>query len=339
MDQEIINWLLDSDEPWTRYRTLIDLQGCSDVDLKLVAAKNELIQHPQVHALIEKAATWPGYALKRHNDAAHPIYTFSTLADYGLKLGDHPDLDAAIEAVLAHQSPRGMFETLVHVPEAFGGSGEDTLSWMACDSPTLLFTLLSFGLGDDHRVQRAVEALVDLVRENGWRCAASQKFGKFKGPGRKDDFCPIANVYALKALSLMGRVALQSDKGQDELLLYLAIRRGIDALLYHWEHQSERKIFMFGIGTDFRKLKYPYVWYDILHVTEVLSRFPFVHADPRFQEMVATLTQQADETGRYRAGSMYMAWKGWSFADKKTPSPWLTFLVLRILNRLQTVEA
>jgi hypothetical protein len=31
---------------------------------------------------------------------------------------------------------------------------------------------------------------------------------------------------------------------------------------------------------------------------------------------------------------MYKPWKSWSFADKKNPSPWLTFLVLRIQKRL-----
>jgi hypothetical protein len=75
-----------------------------------------------------------------------------------------------------------------------------------------------------------------------------------------------------------------------------------------------------------------------LHVTDVLSRFPFVHADPRFQEMAHTLTAQADAEGHYTAGSMYQAWKAWSFADKKKPSPWLTFLVLRIKRRLLTSE-
>jgi hypothetical protein len=92
---------------------------------------------------------------------------------------------------------------------------------------------------------------------------------------------------------------------------------------------------MFGIGTTFRRLKYPFVWYDILHVVDVLSRFPFVHADPRFREMVETITAQADEDGRYRAGSMYRAWKGWEFADKRSLSPWITFLVRRILKRVQ----
>ncbi len=67
---------------------------------------------------------------------------------------------------------------------------------------------------------------------------------------------------------------------------------------------------------------------------DALSRFPFVHADSRFQEIVETITAQADEEGRYTAASMYRAWKGWSFADKKKPSPWLTFLVLRAQKRI-----
>ncbi len=149
------------------------------------------------------------------------------------------------------------------------------------------------------------------------------RWENFKGPGRRRDPCPIANVYALKALS-------QAPGYQDSQ----AARWGVEMLLRHWEHQDDRKLFMFGIGTDFRKVKYPYVWYDILHVVDVLSRYPFAHQDPRFQEMLATLTVQADERGRYTAASMYRAWKGWSFADKKEASPWLTFLVTRIQHRL-----
>ncbi len=28
-----------------------------------------------------------------------------------------------------------------------------------------------------------------------------------------------------------------------------------------------------------------------------------------------------------------LSWKGWSFADKKRPSPWLTFLAVRTHSR------
>ncbi len=238
---------------------------------------------------------------------------------------------ASIEAVMARQSPDGAFLSLVNIPKGFGGTGEDLWTWMPCDAPTLLYVLLAMGaqgslaLGGNPRVQRAVDHLVSQVDENGWRCVSAPELGKFKGPGRKADPCPIVNVYALKALSQV-----------PEYLDSTATRTGVEMLLWHWEHQTERKIYMFGIGTDFRKLKYPFVWYDALHVVDVLSRFPFVHTDPRFQEMVETITAQADENGHYTAASMYRAWKGWSFADKKNPSPWLTFLVLRVLRLMET---
>jgi hypothetical protein len=318
----VVQWLLDSDEPWTRYRALTDLLDQSEDDADVQAGRAEMLTHPQVQALIAETAAWPGYALKRHNDAKHAIYKFSTLADFGVR-ADDPGMAEGIEAMLAHQSSEGAFQTVVNIPRAFGGTDEDQWTWILCDSPTLLYALLAFGLRDDQRVQKAVDHLADLVDDNGWRCKAAPEMGKFKGPGKREDPCPIANVYALKALSQV-----------PDLIDSPAARAGAEMLLGHWERQAERKLFLFGIGTDFRKLKYPFVWYDILHVADVLSRYPFVHTDPRFKEMVDTITGQADEEGRYTARSMYMAWKGWSFADKKNPSPWLTFLVQRIQKRV-----
>ena len=325
MTTDLIQWLLESDEPWTRYRVLIDLLDRPEDDPEVQTARAEMLAHPQIQALIAEAATWPGYVLKRHNDAKHPIYKFSTLADFGVRASDAGMADG-IKAVMAHQSQEGAFQIPMNIPQSRGGTGEDTWTWMLCDAPTLLYALLAMGLGDDEHVQRAVDHLVGLVDDNGWRCkAAASEAGKiFRGPGRKADPCPIVNVYALKALAQV-----------PELLDSPATRTGAEMLLWHWEHQTERKIYLFGIGTDFRKLKYPFVWYDVLHVVDVLSRFPFVHADPRFEEMVETITAQADEEGRYTAASMYRAWKGWSFADKKNPSAWLTFLVLRVLKRIR----
>ena len=321
MTNDPIPWLLESDEPWTRYRTLVDLVGCSEDDARVQAARAEMVAHRQIQVLVTETAGWPGYTLKRHNDAKHPIYKFSTLADFGLCRGD-PGMAPAIDLVMAHQADDGPFQTPVNIPKAFGGTGEDVWTWIACDAPTLVYALLAFGMAGDERVQRAVEHIVGSVDDNGWRCKAAPELGGFKGPGSRDDPCPIVNVYALKVLSQI-----------PELLDGPAAHAGAETLLGHWEHQRERKMYLFGIGTDFRKLKYPFVWYDIIHVTDVLSRFPFVRADARFREMVRVLANQADMSGCYTATSMYKAWKGWSFADKKAPSPWLTFLALRVQKR------
>jgi hypothetical protein len=321
-EKDTIQWLLSSDEPWTHYRTLVDFLDRSEQDPEVMDARSEMIEHPMVQAMIREAGTWPGYPLKRHNDAKHLLYKFSTLADFGIRKDD-PGMTVGIDALMAHQSEAGPFQIVVNIPQAFGGTGEDMWTWIACDSPTLLYTLMSMGLGDDARVRRALEALIGLVQENGWRCCAAPELGSFRGPGRKDDPCPIVNVYMLKAISL-----------RPDLIGGSAAKAGLEMLLGHWQKQHERKIYLFGIGTDFKKLKYPFIWYDILHVVDVLSRYPQVHKDPRFLEMVNTITNQADDGSRYTASSMYQAWKGWSFADKKKPSPWLTFLVLRILKRI-----
>jgi hypothetical protein len=68
-----IEWLLASDEPWTRYRTLVDLLDRSEDDAEVQAAREEMLAHPQVQGLIDEAAAWPGFALKRHNDAKHRV--------------------------------------------------------------------------------------------------------------------------------------------------------------------------------------------------------------------------------------------------------------------------
>lgn len=317
-----LKWLLNSPEPWTRYRALIDLGEQPESALEVKTARRDMLDHPQVQSLIVDASGWPGYALKRHNDAKHPIYQISTLADFGLQVADM-DFADTLKAIFAHQSEEGAFQSLVNIPKAFGGTDEDQWTWMLCDSPTLLYSLLAMGFGDDSSVRMAIDHLTSLIHDNGWRCTASPELGRFKGPGRRADPCPIANVYALKVISQI-----------PDLLNSSSARIGTEVLLGHWQLRTEKKFYLFAMGTDFSKLKYPFVWYDILHVAEVLSRFAFVHTDPRFKEMVAAITDQANENGRYTAGSMYRAWKGWSFADKRNPSPWLTFLVLRILKRI-----
>ena len=198
MENGLIHWVLESDEPWTRYRALLDLLGRPEDDPEVQSARAEMLAHPQVQGLIAEAATWPGYALKRHNDAKHPLYKLSTLADFGIR-ADDPGVAPVVDAVLAHQTPEGAFQTQLRLYKRFGGIDGERWTWMACDAPTLLYALLAMGLGDDARMQCAVDHLVSLVDDNGWRCVVAPQLGKFKGPGRREDPCPIANVYALKA--------------------------------------------------------------------------------------------------------------------------------------------
>ena len=280
MTQEIIRYLIDADEPWTRYRTRIDLLGMAEDAPEVKEDRAAMLEHPLVKELISKSTTWPGYPLKRHNDAKHPLHTMAVLADFGLKTSD-PGMNEVIEKVLSHQSPEGAFETKVQLYKQFGGLEGEYWTWMSCDMPLLLYVLSSFGLEDGKPLEEAKALLLSLAEENGWRCKSSPTLGTFKGPGKKEDPCPIANVYALRALSL------DPERREDP-----RVKNGIEMLLHHWEIQGEKKYFLFGIGTDFRKLKYPLIWYDILHFADVLSMFPTAIADPRYKDMLHVLADQ-----------------------------------------------
>jgi hypothetical protein len=278
-----------------------------------------MLAHPAFKAVIDECAGWPGKPISRHNDSSLLIHKLAFLADWGLDASDEV-IGAVSKRILAEASPEGALQSLAQVSPTFGGSGEPELGWMLCDSPLLLYSMLSFGLGGEAAVEAATDHLIGSVSPNGWRCLNSTGF---RGPGRKEDHCPYANLIALKALSLVP--AQRSSE---------AVKFGVEAQLRHWVNRGERKYYLFGIGTDFMKIKYPHVWFDVLHVLDVLSRYPWVRKDERLLEMWNSVASKQGEDGLFVPESVWMAWKGWDFAQKKEPSPSLTLSVAQIAKRL-----
>ena len=112
-----------------------------------------------------------------------------------------------------------------------------------------------------------------------------------------------------------------------------AAHTGAETLLALWAASRERHPYIFYMGADFRKLKVPFVWYDLLHVLDVLSQYPWLHPDPRLREMAGLLASKADAEGRFTLESVWQPWGVWEFGQKKAPSCWLTLLAHRILRR------
>jgi hypothetical protein len=196
---------------------------------------------------------------------------------------------------------------------------------MLTDAPMVLSALIRLGLGGDEPVKKAAAYLASLVRENGWPCAAAPELGKFHGPGRREDPCPFANLAMLKVMADL-------PEWQDSS----AAMYGIEMLLSQWSKRRDWRPYLFKMGTDFSKLKAPFIWFDLLHVLDVLSRFPQARKDSRYQDMLSILRDKADQQGHYYAESVYLAWNTWEFGQKKTPSRWVTFLAMRILARTES---
>lgn len=321
MEQVVLDWLLQS-EHFVEYNTRIEFLKLKETDEEIREIKSRILEDQRITTIIEELLQWPGVALKRHNDAKHSIHKLSFIADIGLKKEDSK-ITKITERILKNQSPEGAFEITMNIPTHFGGSGEDESTWVLCDAPTVLYSLMKLGSERTDKLEIAYDHLVSLKQENGWLCTASEKLGKFRGPGRKGDPCPYANLITLKAL-------IQHPKWKKDKICY----EGAEVLLGLWDQRKERKPYLFGMGTDFKKLKAPMIWYDIIHMTDVLSQLPSLHKDERFLEMISIIKEKADTNGFFTAESVWRAFKDWDFGRKKEPSPWITFLVYRTLNRM-----
>lgn len=318
-----IQWLLEGPS-WIQYRVRRDLLDEPDSAPEVTAARQAMMDDIQVKEVLESFPVWPGEVLNSHRSASQPYHRACFLADLGLKQGD-PRIDLLAEEILAHQSAEGPFQLLSNYPAHFGGTGENAWLWALCDAPLLVFILVRFGYRDHPAVQRAIDYLTSLVRTNGFPCTVAPQLGKFRGPGRKEDPCPYANLVMLKLLAEIPE--MQSSQ---------PAQAAAESQLHLWENRRDSHPYMFYMGTDFTKLKAPLIWYDILHVLEVLSRFPWLRTDSRINDMLAVVQSKTSAEGLYTPESIWTYWKGWEFGQKKVPSRWLTFLILRIEKRLLT---
>lgn len=106
-------------------------------------------------------------------------------------------------------------------------------------------------------------------------------------------------------------------------------------LLNLWENSLDLHPYMFFMGNDFRKLKAPSCWYDIVSIAGVLGKYEFLRDDPRFLEMINIIKGKQDKDGFFTPESVYLKLKDWDFGQKKAPSPYLTYLCLLIFKRLE----
>lgn len=315
---KVINWLLES-EPYVEYATRISILKQNKSSLHDL--RNLVLLDSRIKRYLNDIANFNSMLVTNHKNPELPIHKLIVLLDVGLDT-DVPEIDMAIKQITKNRDEYGMYKSMTNIPKHFGGSGEDTLSWSLCDAPLMLYALLKAGISYENNVKKGVEYIGTLQKDNGFPCTVSKELGKFRGPGKKDDCCPYATLIILKLLSLIPEYA------NSELVTI-----GINQLLDLWENSKVLHPYMFYMGTDFRKLKAPTMWYDIVSMSDCLSYFEIATKDKRFQEILDVIESKANQNNQFTPESIYQKCKDWDFGQKKQPSPWLTFLCLRILER------
>ena len=313
--------LIDLSDRWLEYAIRLNL--CREPEERIAGLRESALLDSRIKGFLRDVSDFHGMAITNHKDPGLPVHKLLFLL--GLGFGTEvPEIRSAVDEILKHRDSHGVYQSLVNIPKHFGGTGEDAFAWSLCDAPLLLLALAEAGIEYPRHIKPGVDYLVSLCRDSGFPCAASPELGRFRGPGWKEDPCPYATLIMA---DLLARIPEYRDSP--------AASHAVETLLTLWEASRERHPFLFHMGTDFRKLKAPSLWYDILSVTGVLSRYPRAHTDPRFAEMVQLIRNKADPDGLFTPESVYLKYKAWDFGQKKVSSPYLTYLCLLVFDRLE----
>jgi len=310
----IKNRLLNSEFSYIRYNAERTLNN-KNIDKLKTRMEND----PEIVSLIAELQDWPGPQISSHKSAKQFFHKFVFLADIGIT-NETEGIKEITEKILSTCDGNNVPCIDMKIYEAYGGTGNTRRAWALCDAPNTLYAMVKMLVKDD-KINLAVHYLTDRIDSFGFGCHVSESLGRWRGPGKKTDPCPYATLIMLKLLIMYG-------KGFDREIDICS-----NVLFDLWESSKIKHPYIFYMGTDFRKLKVPFIWYDLMHVTDVLSQVPENRNDHRLLKMFNLIKEKETREG-YIPESIYIPWKKWDFGQKKTVSDWLTLCILQIENRL-----
>jgi hypothetical protein len=314
-----IDTLINSPQAFVSYNAQLYFTKDNDALSKL-----KMLEDTRIMKLISELKNWPGKVFSSHKSAHQPFHKLAFLADIGLSIDDN-EIYSIIKKILERRNEQGIPQLPINIGTSYGGSGKDTWAWALCDAPTVFYGLIKMGYRSN-TIDKAVRILVNLVRENGWGCSVSKELGTWRGPGKKNDPCPYATLIMIKLL-------LQyKDEYKNEISI------GCNSLNKLWENSLNDHPYIFYMGTDFRKLKLPFIWYDILHVVDVLSQAKKTKMNTSLEDMIKIIRDKTDHGNICRPESEYRYWKDWDFGQKKMHSEWMEFCIRRIFSRVTKVN-
>jgi len=270
-DAQVIDWLLEEDQPSVRYHTLVDLLGRKQDDPEVKAAYSTIHRGGWAHDLLrtqKPKGYWEAHEPRTLREWVNflrfPRYDSSiwkgiVLSELGLTATD-PRIRRLADRI---------FEYKLHLSSEVNLFTEEV-----CIVGNVARMLTRFGYGDDRRVRKLYDWMIEDQREDGgWNCAAGK-------PGTLDCW------EALAAFAT-------TQKANRTAAMERAISRGAEFYL-------ERKLFEEGRRyAPWFRFHYPtHYYYDVLVGLDVLTRLGYA-GDRRLKPALQILREKRRSDGTW----------------------------------------
>ena len=315
-----MDWLLEEDQPSVRYRALVDLLGRREDDSEVRRARSRIPRigwAADMLRLQKPEGYWephePGTVREWLDFLYFPVYVATTwraivLSDLGLTSAD-PRIRKIADCFFKYKLQTG---TMVNI-----------FTEEVCNAGNTARMLTRFGYGDDARVRKLYDRLLEDQREDGgWDCRQGT-------PGTLDGWEAMAAFAAL-------------PKSKRSRRIEQSISRGAEFYL-------ERGLFREGRRyAPWFRFHYPvHYYYDILVGLDLITGLGFAD-DPRLRPALKILEDKRRADGTWLLDRVHPdigPGAGFTPYNKKPrplaleapgrPSKWITLTALRVLKRVE----
>ena len=313
MERQIIDWLLEEDQPAVRYYTLLDLLDRSQSDSQVKQAYSNISKKGWAFDILRKQRE-KGY-WESSKSLYRPKYTATNwraivLSDLGLTSKNRQikkTADLIFKEWLALPSTTNIFNDEV------------------CIVGNTARMLTRFGYDDDFRVRKLFDRLVeDQKDDGGWHCFESTR-------GTLDCWEGLAAFAAL-------------PRSKRTRGIKNSIERGAEFYL-------ERNLFREGRYPPWFRFHYPnHYYYDILVGLDVITKLGY-GGDRRLSAPLKILKEKSQLDGRWILERIHpdigsraqyhlrRKVKPFALEVEGKPSKWITLTALRVLKRVEESSA
>jgi hypothetical protein len=317
-DARVIQWLLEENQPAVRYRALVDLLGQKETDTDVHRARSRIARVGWAHDQLSRQGPKGFWEPREPKDVREWInflyFPYYTATNWRALVLSDLGLDAANPQI--KKLAALLFEYKLRLSSPFNFFYEEM-----CISANTARMLTRFGYGDDFRVRKLYDWLLEDQREDGgWNCSHGT-------PGTLDVWEPLAAFAAL-------------PKSKRSPKIEQAISRGAEFYL-------QRKLFEEGKPyAPWLRLHYPnHYFYDILVGLDVLSQLGFA-GDRRLRPALEILRAKRRHDGTWLLDRVHpdVVSKGdlpsgkvhrLQIEEPGKPSKWITLKALRVLKAVE----
>lgn len=318
LDQEVLNWLLEPNQPAVRYYTLLDLLDYSKDSHEVRKAYSQIPRIGWAHQILKVQK--PGGFWESRKDLYRPKYAATiwrliVLSDLGLTRKDERVRKSCELFLNEYYRPDGGFDT----PSSTWSRSEH------CLTGNLARVFVRCGYREDRRVISAFDWLVDnQMKDGGWHCFYERAFGR----GTLDCWEGLSAFAVLPRSRWTRRIKRSVERGAE---FYL-----------------ERKLFKQGHRRyqPWLRFHYPvHYYYDLLVGLDVITSLGYTN-DRRLKAALQILHSKRRTNGTWTldaihpdlgvgAGYRFKAPKPFALEVEGRPSKWITLTALRVLKRTE----